>query len=185
MLTNLQTLSLEELLEVKKGVEKRIKELRDEKTFSSIKEDVAKRGFACYPRFNRDIPGLKKIYLPYYIKVFTYDKSNCSKDNIEVDEWDDNQLEWVDYIEPKYRPCHEDNFKIITEWDCDDWDSPAKAKAEVKIPVYYQHLDNPPEEFLVIFEDGNVGSGIIKDNKIFVDDKEICSVDKHDLFILA
>lgn len=182
-LFDLDTFSLEDLEALEREVKDKLETLRQEKHLENIKKEVTQKGYSCQPGWCGDIPGLCKIELPYYFNVYTwhYDR----QEDIHVSDRECDQEEWVQQLDFNYEPQDDDDFEVIDDFDRDAHDSPFRAKAKLMITVYYKVLDKPPNRFKAIFEDGNVESATLKNNIIYVNDEEICSLGDHDYFIIV
>lgn len=181
---DLTEFSFEDLLALQEEVKAKIYQVKKENHITQIRKDVSTYGFACRPGDNYDIPDLKRMDLPYYFNVYTHQKNRDDIEDIHVNDIDDEQEGWVQQLKFKYYPKDDDDFEIISEWDWDDHESPAEAKAKMMIPVYYRYLEKPPSKFKAIFEDGNVEDAYLQDEGVYVEDDEICNLGDHDYFII-
>ena len=172
---DLSNFSLDDLFVLRTEVENKIIKLQEEKIVDKIKKIVTKKGFCCC-NYSEDIPGLEVMYLPYYIRVYTYSKgSRDNRDNIHIDDYDEyKQPAWVERLGFEYATRDDEDFTVIGEWDWDDHESPAMAKAVIRIPVWYQPQDKVPDKFTAINEDGDVINGSVDENGEILINGEDC-----------
>ena len=145
-------LTWEELYSLRREVKEKIKEKKEERIIARIEEEVKEKGYSCSPRYWDDIKGLQRTLLPYYLWLNSWDRSRRHKKDIHVSDVSDYQLPWVERLDFGYQPRDKDDYIIVGDWDCDDWESPCSAKAVMYITVYYKHLDKIPDKFVVISE---------------------------------
>lgn len=176
--------SFTDLLLLQEEVKMRLEELSKQDILKKIREEVKKCGFSCQPDVHDKLTDLRRIELPYYFSVYTHQKNRDNIEDIHIADRDCEQEPWVKELNFEYEPQDDDDFTLISDWDWDDHEAPARAKANLMIPVYYQYLDQPPSKFKAVFEDGNVEDAYLKDGNIYVGDEELCSVGDHDYFII-
>lgn len=128
---DLDKFSLEDLITLKEEIEYALEHKQKKFGFASVKEEVTKKGYACRPReyYDQLDPKISHIDLPYYFNVYTYSRGYDDYDkDIRIWDRDVDQEPWIKYLN------FGDDFEVIIDWHWDDWESPATAKACLKIP---------------------------------------------------
>lgn len=188
---DLSGFSLGDLLTLREEINAKVALYVEKAKVADILKDVAEQGFSCQPGRDYEITGLKRIELPYYFYVYTYQKNQENVEDVHVSDRDYRQKDWVAYLNFEYQPRDEDDFEIVSIWDWDDQELLAIAAAKMMIPVYYREMQSPlPDKFIVIFQEGDAYIGHVDNNEIHLNNGDvIASIDKtsnnnHDLFIV-
>lgn len=166
-LPDLSGYSLDDLLAIREDVEAKINSRREDEMNKKIIDEVAKKGYSCQPDLDREIPSLTRMELPY---LFCLESKDTRKVKVSQKE-PFSQKDWVYVLQFTYSPSMFDDYEQISAWDYARLDDPYYADAMIKIPVYYQEKDLPPSgEFKMVFENGDVRTGRLRNNEIILFD---------------
>lgn len=169
----MDTLTLQELLQLRKEIDARIEELHEQKSIMQIESDIKIQGYAYDKRFIQKliVPGISYASFPLYIDIEAWIGED-TWENSTISGLSSKQNDWVKYTACDYIPVDGDDWQPSTrdeDWKIDYETATLRSTTTMIMYVYYQNSPPPKEgsSFKCFDCDGNIKNWTVKDSFLY------------------
>ena len=146
LISELETLSLEELLRMQSHINERIVKLYSLKNRENLIETVKSRGYCCTSESFENLGEIQRKELNYYISLFRYNLENANETVCNGP--CKNQERWVSYLGFEYIPKSYEDWEDLNEWE-EEWSGGFCGRGRMTIYLYYEIQECPKDSMII------------------------------------